>query len=219
MGSGVVAMIAVCLLTCDRPEMTILAASSFHKYHQARTDLVLLHCDGGSITTENVDIASAYGYLTLVAPPRHQRIGQMATLRYFVEEAVLVKCDWILWLENDWEAVAPIPSEDFLNDSEAETVRLFGTRKMQTGPRQMAGARRIHTHALIDWQPVSPGWEEAYAHWGAGGTLIQTAVLLRQLHQPRLKDVIIAENNLLSWRPVENLMWCHGIETTAGVIG
>ncbi len=212
-------MIAVCLLTCDRPELTALCASSFQKYHADRADLVWLHCDGGSLTRENVMLAEAYGFLTLVAPPREQRIGQMATLRIFLEEAIRMDCDWMLWLENDWEAVARIPDEAFLNTTGADTVRLFGEKKMQSGPRMWAGIRRILTQERIVWTPVLPGWEAGFAHWGAGGTLIKTDVLWRQRHQPRLKDVIKAENNLLSLRPVNNLMWCHGLVTTEGVIG
>ena len=213
-------MIAVCLLTCDRPELTVLAASSFHKHHHARTDLRLLHCDGGSVTSENVDIARAYGYRTLIAPPRAERIGQMATLRHFVAAAGLLECDWILWLENDWEAVGSIPTSTFCDHADVETVRLFGVQKFEDGPRKWSGARRLLTRDRIDWQPHSYfGWECARAHWGAGGTLVKTSVLQRQLHQPRLKDVIKAENNLLSLRPIVNLMWCHGLQTTEGVIG
>ena len=212
-------MIAVCLLTCDRPELTALAVSSFQKYHAGRPDLLLLHCDGGSLTDENVQLAEAYGYRTLMAPPRAERVGQMVTLRAFVKAAVKADCEWILWLENDWEAVAAIPSESFLTLTGAETVRLFGIKKMRSGPRQWAGSRRIHTTEMIKWCPIIPGWEWGKAHWGAGGTLVKTAVLQRQFRQPRLKDVIIAENNLDSWRPTENLMWCHGLHTTEGVIG
>lgn len=212
-------MIAICLLTCDRPELTVLAASSIQKYHPNRKDLLRLHCDGGSVTDENVQLASAYGFTTLIAPKREDRIGQMATLRIFVQKARLEGCDWILWLENDWECVAPLPTEDFLRSSGAETVRLFGEKKMRDGPRQWAGTRRILTQERINWRPAMEGWETARAHWGAGGTLVKTAILERQLHQPRLKDVIKAENYLLSLRPLENLMWCNGLVTTEGVIG
>jgi len=212
-------MIAVCLLTCDRPELTALAVTSVQKYHQGRTDLLRLHCDGGSLTDENVRLAAAYDFITLTAPCRAERIGQMATLRIFVEAASRAHCDWMLWLENDWEFIAPCPDEAFLNWTSADTVRLFGAKKMRSGPRQWAGTRRIHTQERIEWVPIAAGWEAGYAHWGAGGTLIRREVLARQLHQPRLKDVIIAENNLLSLRPVENLMWCNGLYTTEGVIG
>lgn len=210
-------MIAVCLLTCDRPELTVLSASSFQKYQTE--DALLLHCDGGSLTDENVQIAKSYAYRTLVAPSRENRIGQMATLRFFVGAAWEAGCHWILWLENDWEAVAPLPTEEFLEWSGAETVRLFGAKKMRSGPRQWAGTRRMNTEERIEWVPVLPGWEGGRAHWGGGGTFVQTDILRRQLHLPRLKDVITAENNLVSLRPVDNLMWCNGLHTTEGVIG
>lgn len=212
-------MIAVCLLTCDRPELTAWAVSSFQKHHADRKDLLLLHCDGGSLTDENVRLARAYGYQTLVAPRRADRIGQMETLRHFVQKALSESCAWILWLENDWESVAPIPTEAFLHASGAETVRLFGVLKMHEGPRKLAGTRRIGTDERIDWRPAMDGWETGRAHWGGGGTLVKTSILQRQLHQPRLKDVITAENYLLSLRPLENLMWCHGLISTEGIIG
>lgn len=212
-------MTAICLLTCDRPELTAIAAASFDRHHSARCDQLRLHCDGGSETGENVAIAKAHGFQTLVAPARRDRIGQMATLRIFLDAITRYACDWLLWLENDWETVTPLPSESFLHESGADTVRLFGAKKFRSGPRQWAGARRILTRERIDWQPAMAGWEAARAHWGAGGTLVQAAVLQRQIHQPRLKDVIKAENNLWSLRPIENLMWCRGLVTTAGVIG
>jgi len=210
-------MIAVCLLTCDRPELTAIAAESFDRHHRRR-QMLRLHCDCGSgHTEENVSIAKAHGFTTLIAPD--ERIGQMATLKVFLEAVTKANCQWLLWLENDWETVAPLPSEQFLRNSGADTVRLFGVKKMRSGPRQWAGSRRILTQEPIDWQPDMPGWESGRAHWGGGGTLVKTEVLQRQIHQSRLKDVIKAENNLLSLRPVENLMWCNGLETTPGVIG
>lgn len=214
-------MIAICLLTCDRPALTEIAASSFSAYHPVRPDLLRLHCDGGSMTGENVEIASKHGFATLVAPPRSERIGQMATLRIFVETCVAMACRWLLWFENDWECVASLPDEEFLDFSRADTVRLFGAKKMRTGPRQWSGSRRILTQEPIDWQPsiALPGWEYGMAHWAGGGSFIKTEVLERQLHQPRLKDVIKAENNLRSLRPLDNVMWCNGLVTTAGVMG
>ena len=210
-------MIAVCLLTCDRPALTKLCVSSFVQHHGQRTDLLLLHCDGGSETDENVSLALSHGFLTLCAPSREERIGQMATLRIFLDEVKDAHCPWMLWLENDWETVAQIPTEDFLE--QADTVRLFGVRKMRYGHRQLAGSRRMGTEDPIVWTEHAVGWESGRAHWAAGGSLIRTEILERNRSVRRLKDVIEVENNLWSLRPVENLMWCHGVETTAGVMG
>jgi hypothetical protein len=139
-----------------------------------------------------------------------------------VEEAVAAQCDWMLWLENDWEFVHAVPSPEFfrrLSNEGVETVRLFGTQKMKDGHRRLAGIRRILTRERIDWQPSSIlGWEYGRAHWGAGGTLIQTDILQRHLHRSRLKDIIKAENNLRSVRPYVNLMWCNGLITTEGIL-
>ncbi len=213
-------MIAVCLLTCDRQELTARTVASFVAHNRGRTDLELLFCDGGSQTPENCRIAGAAGFKPVyVAPPEH-RVGQMTTLRQFLK--VTGEHEWILWLENDWESVAPVPTFEWLDNCGVETVRLFGARKMRSGPRALAGEHRIGTKELIDWQSLVdlPGWEHARAaHWGAGGTLIRRCRLTRFAHLPRLKDVITADPRLLSLRPVENIMWSIGETTTEGFLG
>lgn len=212
-------MVAVCLLTCDRPALTAIAAQSFVAYNPGRRELLLLHADGGSETGENVGIARAHGFQTLVAPPRAERIGQMATLRIFLEAVQRAGAEWMVWLENDWESVAALPNERFIATSGMDTIRLFGVRKMRTGPRALAGPHRIGTREPIVWTPAMPGWEQGRAHWGGGGTIVRTDVLTRQVHQPRLKDVITADTALRSLRPLHNLMWSLGLETTPGFLG
>lgn len=212
-------MLAVCLLTCDRPELTARTLASFATHNVGRSDLRLLHADGGSQTKDNVDLAEKYGFWSLVAPGAARRIGQMETLRILLSEVTRLGIDWVVWLENDWESVAPLPSDAFCEAADVETVRLFGRLKFRDGPRAPAGRLRIGTTVPIEWRADRPGWERGRAHWGAGGTIVRTAVLTRQVHQRRLKDVILAENNLVSLRPVENIVWSIGQETTEGFQG
>lgn len=215
--------IAVCLLTCDRPELTAVTVESFVRFNQGRADLTLLHADGGSQTDENCAIAEAAGFHTLIKPT--QRIGQLATLKFFLREVQAQLIPWVLWLENDWESVAPVPREPFpgcYGRVGTKTVRLFGVRKFRNGKRALAGRYRIGTTDRIKWSeiPSAPGWEWGYAHWGAGGTIIKTEVLARQMATAqRLKDVITADTHLPTVRPRENIMWSIGEETTRGFQG
>lgn len=215
--------IAVCLLTCNRPELTARTVTTFVEFNRDREDLVLLHCDGGSDTSKNVELAQAAGFRTLVAPRPTARIGQLATLRYFLEFVHIARIPWVLWLENDWESVAPVPANPGrIGTGHHATVRLFGAMKFRGGHRARAGEHRIGTNDRIRWSPLdtAPGWEWGYAHWGAGGTLIKTSVLVEQARgATRLKDVITANPSLASVRPVDNVMWSIGEETTAGFMG
>jgi hypothetical protein len=105
--------VAVCLLTCDRPELTEPTARSFVAWNGVRSDLRLLHADGGSTGFANLNIAKRHGFRTIAAAG--ERIGQMETLRIFAREAFNLGADWMLWLENDWESVAEIPTGSFLD--------------------------------------------------------------------------------------------------------
>lgn len=212
--------LAVCLLTCDRHIYTATCVKTFVEQNRAQFDTMhLLHCDGGSLWQNNVRIAQRAGFRTLIAPKREDRIGQMACLRIFLEEAARLGSEWILWLENDWESVKPLPDAEWLAQCDADTVRLFGEMKFRGGHRAKAGEHRIGTSERIAWVPLRAGWEFGYAHWGAGGTLVRRSVLERQLHAERLKDVITADLRLLNWRPTENIMFSIGEETTAGFMG
>lgn len=213
-------MIAVCLLTCDRAELTEQAASSFIAHNDARNDLAFLHCDGGSATFANCNIAKRHGFKTIFAPC--QRVGQMETFRAFFTEVERIKADWILWLENDWISERAIPSAMFFDAAEAsavQTVRLFGENKMKSGPRAPAGKHRMGTKEPISWRPSPfPGWEEGLAHWACGGSLIRAVTVREFVHLPSLKEIMLRWNALRSLRPRENIMWSIGPETTPGFI-
>jgi len=145
----------------------------------------------------------------------------MTTLLYFLQEARKYEADWIVWLENDWESVAPLPSHAFMAEATGvvDTIRLFGAKKFLDGPRQNAGPHKIGTREPIVWSPWSPNWEFGLAHWGAGGTMVRTDILARCSHLRRLKDVITHTTDLPSLRPMENIMWSIGHESTEGIIG
>lgn len=219
--------LAVCLLTLDRCDLTAITVRSFVEHNRARLgDFELLHCDGGSAWPRNVEIAKRYGFRTLLAPPATERVGQFVCLLAFLDGAYAAGADWMLWLENDWQSVKPLPWPEAFREG-VETVRLFGELKFQSGRRRRAGRFRIGTNELIEWhRSAVDGWEEGFAHWGGGGTAIRVEALehliarARGRHpSPRLKDVIAADPRLVSLRPTENVMWSIGLETTPGMIG
>lgn len=220
-------MIAVCLLTCGREELTWRTVKSFLKYNVlggGRTDLALLHADAGGPSPFEFGANNDLRYMFETISCPRDRVPQMTSFRELIGEAAVRGAEFVLWLENDWESVAPIPTLEFLRTTAKEgiiTWRLFGVRKGRgDGPRAWAGQHRIGTNEKIDWQPSKfSGWEFGLAHWGAGGTIATLAYLESQLHRPRLKDVITARVELPSARPTENIMWHIGEETTPGFVG
>jgi hypothetical protein len=214
-------MIAVCFLTCgpDRLEVAARTAESFAHHHRGRDDLTLLHVDGGGPgRVENIRIAKSAGFATAWAPI--ERVGQIESFRFFLDGAG--DFDLLLWLENDWETERQIPPLEFFQGFPGiEQFRLYGERKMKgDGPRALAGRHRIGTKIPIAWQCAPAiGWQVARAHWGAGGTIVRPEALARHAAGPRLKDVIVSANDLLSMRPFENYLWHIGEKTTAGFFG
>lgn len=207
--------IAVCLLTCNRAELTEITAKSFTGFNRGVEGIELLHADGGSDTSDNADIARRYGFRSLNEP--EHRIGHMQTVRLFIHEAQAVKADWLLMLENDWESVGPLPPSDFFERASSqriETIRLFGTHKMR---ERIAGEYRLGTKEKIIWKPwTEPGWEWGRAHWGCGGTLIRTDLIAALANRQNVKVIMRERNEMLSIRPRANIMFSNGMETTPG---
>lgn len=215
-------MIAACLLTCGpgRAAETVRTARAFEELNRGRSDVVMIHADGGGPgQEENLAIASAHGFRTIHAPS--SRVGQVVSFRAMFDEC-LERGDLMLWLENDWEMVRPLPQAELFEELDfIEQFRLFGARKMQKdGPRAMAGKHIIGTKIPIEWKalPDKP-WEIARCHWGAGGTIVRPEALEPFAALPRMKDTITASVALLSARPTENYLWHIGATTTEGFFG
>lgn len=208
-------MIAVCLLTCGRDELTGRTVASFEEFNTGRADLICLHADAGGSELQE------WGSFKLIDAPA-ERMPQMHSYRALIGEAAVRGAEFVLWLENDWVSVAPIPSIEFLQQTRAEhaivTWRLFGKRRMKSKTdRGLVRETQIGTDVPIDWQPVFGGWEIGRAHWGGGGCIATLEHLESQIHRKRLKDVVTAKLDLLSLRSVENIMWHVGTERTPGL--
>lgn len=216
-------MIAVCLLTCGREDLSSRTVVSFREHNRGRPDLILLHADAGGADPIRSRVIAINGAFRTVHSPA-ERVPQMTSYRHLIEEAAIAGAEFLLWLENDWESVAPIPTLDELRkygDAGAVCFRMYGKRKMRgDGPRAMAGEHRIGTDVKIDWLPTAdPKWEAGLAHWGGGGCIATLTHLESQYHRKRLKDVITAKNDLPSLRMTENVLWHIGEQTTEGFQG
>lgn len=205
-------MIAVCLLTADRPEATSETLRTFLRWNTTLQH-ILLHADDGSATPVNRALALAAGFETVYQTP--ERRGQMPALRAMWVEALARGAEQILHLENDQEWVAPIPPSPV---EMVDCVRLYGKRKMRGGgPRALTGQHRMGTLERIEWRQTRPGWERGQAHWGGQPSITRADLLTWAAHKvTRVKDLSLRLNELDTLRPVENITWHLPCETTQG---
>lgn len=203
-------MIAVCLLTADRPDATSETLRTFLRWNTTAQH-VLLHADDGSERPTNRMLAMAAGFETVYQVDR--RAGQMPALRAMWVEALARGCEWILHLENDQEWVAPMPQVDAV-----DCVRLYGRWKMRApGPRALTGQHRMGTLEKIAWKPHAHGWERGLAHWGGQPSITDAERLTWAAHKvTRMKDLSLQLNELDTLRPLENITFHQPVPTTQG---
>ena len=203
--------LAVCLLTCDRPNYTKTTLESFSLYnpdirHQPRT---LYHADDGSTALDNYVLASKYAFTTVWGAKK--RTGQGAALNAMWARAAEEGATHILHLENDWQWTAPIPAPP----EEAVCLRLYGAQKARGGPRAATGTRTLPGNELTAWTPLEGGlWERGRTHWAGPPSITDVSFLLPAANgAARIKD-ITNRLTLDTLRPVENIVWHIGEETT-----
>lgn len=211
-------MIAVCLLTADRPGYTKETLRSFREHNRDLLNAdfpepaILLHADDGSADGRNAAIAAAAGFTTCYAS--RERAGQGPALEHMWTRAAELGCDRILHLENDWEFVAPAPL-----DVVGPCVRLYGARKERSGPRAAAGTRNLVTGEQVAWKRVLTGWERGETHWGGPPSITDTDLLLEAVQgAKRIKDISMALS-VDTYRPFENIVWHIGLEPTPEHLG
>src|SRR5262245_11916597 len=217
-------MIAVCLLTCGREELSSRTVVSFRENNRGRQDLILLHPAAAGSDPHRSRVIAINGSFSTIHSPA-ERVPQMVSYRELIQEAALKGAEFVLWLENDWESVAPLPSLDFLRETRDDeelkivTWRLFGVRRMRgRGDRGIVRTTQIGTDIPINWQPTKhAGWEFGRCHWGGGGCIATLDHLESQYHRKRLKDVVTAKPDLPTLRMVDNAMWHIGEESTPGL--
>jgi hypothetical protein len=200
-------MIAVGLVTCERPRYTLRTLASFLRYH-SRSAFCLLHADDASQTSVNALLAQAAGFQTIYTAPH--RAGPLPALQALVAAAGRAGASHFCYLENDWEWVGPMPQ-----GLHVECVRFYGATKARSGPRAPTGTRRLGTSEQIQWSPCGQGWEYGQAHWGGPPSLTLLPLLAPVVAQAQtFKQVSLLLPTLATLRPVTNLVWHIGEEPT-----
>lgn len=191
-------MLAVCLLTADRPEYTARTLDSFLEHNpDAARDHILLHADDGSVDKCNQAMAASSGFFTCYESA--SRRGVVTALRYMWAQAVVMGATHILHLENDIEFCAPLPTR-----RDAQSVRLYGRFKgvgaWPTGRHIMGTTEPIH------WEREGDGWERAACHWGAQPSITRASMLHFAIENAeRLKDVSTQLLRIDTLRPAANI--------------
>lgn len=198
--SKATALVAVCLMTCDREDYTRRTVESFLDQNPDRSRFVLLHGDDASVSPANLELAGLAGFRTIV---RHSvRCGNVAT-RLALTEAAAHFAPWMLLLENDLESVRPFPWPLFDYVAPLKKVyalRLFGKYKDAAGLEackvtdQWKGERRVHWKTLAD---APEPCELGVIHWSAQPTVTKTksAIALHRNGKRELgKTVRVLEN-------------------------
>jgi len=182
-------MIAVLLLTCGRADYTKRTLESFTAQHpHAREQFLLLHGDDGSQEPDNLALAAAHGFATVVHHPTQR--GARALRTAMVQVAVDRHADWTMLLENDWEWVRPFPVETFeyvrRTRPDVYSLRLYGQYK-ERGQKCPCSLRNhgVPSRSAAPWRRLAGAPEAVDVgryHWGAPPAVTRTSALLR-IHQ------------------------------------
>ena len=206
-------MIAVCLLTADRLELTRRTLESFRAHHGAGKEFLLLHADDASQDLEDVlELTRSFGFLNVYQAP--ERRGQIPALLAMWGHAHALGANRILHLENDQEFVAPIP---VAMTSPQYSTRLYGEFKGRAGPRARTGDLILGTDRPIAWETLNDRWDYApEAHWGGQPSITWAETLLRGISRPEVRTMKDLSKALIlaTVRPRENITWHIGEETT-----
>lgn len=179
-------MIACCLQTCDRYELTARTLETF----AAQNDLTrfrLLHADDASADPESMRaLVLQYGFRTVFQS--HERLGVTMVRWGLISAAVRRGADWILLLENDIETLRPFPWDLFdhvVKHPEIVCLRLYGRFKDAAQRDPCLTTHKRRGHAPVKWRPFKGAPEKSQIgeiHWSAQPSVTKASALLRH-HQ------------------------------------
>lgn len=209
--------IALCLLTCDRPELTRRTVESLKKHFRLE-DFILLHGDDSSSTPENCAIAAAAGFTTIWEGRTRQGVAKMWEI--MVQAAWKNHAAWVLFQENDWEWVRDFPA-DFVAGLPEEIyyVRFFGKYREANNKRPCNPVNKA-TGIRAVWKPYAAGWETGSIHWAFPGNITkinQALFLTRGILSEG--DAIKRSRDIFAGkviRPTENYLYHIGENRTDG---
>lgn len=223
--------IAVCLITCDRPEYTARTVESFRD-NNAGTGLgrfELLHADDASTSPENYKLANDAGFVTAIT--HNTRRGVTRTIADAVGYAHSLGHSHVLVLENDWESARPFPwdlFDYFLAVPVAYTLRLTSQFK-EWDEAKKCGRRPFGTdHAgrgnkPVRWDALMDAPEPAemgMIHWGnpPAVTRVKEALWLldgtRSEKECREKSGALEVGSDFTIRPAFNVFYHIGAHRT-----
>jgi len=210
--------IAICLLTCNRPEVTRRTVQSM-KNHIDLSKFILLHGDDNSDTYENHVIAQKAGFRTVIQTKK--RAGVSVMWRNLVKSAKKAGADWVLMQENDWEWDRPLRTEelqDILSDNDVYYIRLFGKNKERSG--RPCSKTHLGKNKTTDWVFYKDGWEIGDAHWGYPPNLtrIDEALFLSNVEKESDAQALSGQINKLCVRPKRNFVYHIGQTRTKGFL-
>ncbi len=203
--------IALCLQTCNRADFTARTLETFAA-HNDLTAFQLLHADDASEGPENLQLATRYGFRTVVRT--EARAGMRAVRTKLVAAATKVS-DWILLLENDIETLRPFPWPLFWFVTampQVYTLRLYGRFKDVARQQKCLETNKRLGHAPVEWRPLKGAPEPSQIgaiHWSAQPAVTRARDLLR-LHRTGI------EPHGLTVRVKANAMAHFGFERTPG---
>lgn len=210
--------IAVCLITCERPDYTRRTLETFCALNDT-SRFMLLHGDDASDGDDNLELAREAGFETVFRG--QSRVGGQANRRAVVREAVHLGADQVLMLENDWESVRPFPwplYEYAFARLDVWCMRLYGQFK-EVG-RRPAGTLDAGRGVPAEWAPLAGAPEPAeigHIHWGAPPA-VASAECVKWLLESTEKDGdamrLSGRIDDLTVRPVRNVVYHIGEERT-----
>jgi hypothetical protein len=194
-------VIAVCLQTCDRYELTAKTLETFAA-HNDLSQFRLLHADDASQDSESVlRLVKSYGFRTVVHS--QERLGCTMMRWCLISAAVRRGADWILLLENDIETLRPFPwplFEFVSKRSEVCCLRLYGRFKDAARTDPCLKTHKHRGHSLVQWRPLKGAPEAAQIgeiHWSAQPAVTRAVALLdhhRYGHDPEGWTVRVKKN-------------------------
>ncbi len=175
-------MIACCLQTCDRYELTARTLETFAA-HNDLSQFRLLHADDASTDHESMRaLTMSYGFRTVFQT--HERLGCTMVRWGLISAAVRRGADWILLLENDIETLRPFPwplFEFVAKKDEVCCLRLYGRFKDVARTDPCLKTHKHRGHSLVQWRPLKGAPEAAQIgeiHWSAQPAVTRAQALL-----------------------------------------
>lgn len=218
--------IAVALLTCGRLSNTAETLKTLLAHNPWLRGGALYYADDASPDPDGMfDLCKLFGFKPVVQ--NQKRWGCSPTSRSLlmnVWRRVRSKPGkWgILYLQNDWTSVKPIPVDDIelAFSSGVGWFRLYGEYK-DYACKQRASTKNLGTGKRVTWWPLSGkvSIELALIHWCFCPSVTRLDVIPKLFVEPiaRESDVIRRSVGLACGaRVVENVMFHAGTETTPG---